>query len=139
MRAGRRASMNSSPPTSATSTRAGPTAKIRTPNSPLALFAWQRDDALAPDERREVGKEAPARVEVVRRRTGFDERSTFPVLADRLVILIGANRREHDRRRGRIGPQALVGEPFPTFEASSLRPRSGLRSFPRDRYCVRLP
>jgi len=60
-------------------------------------------EILAPDERREVGKKAPAKVEVARRRTDFDERHMFPVLADRLVILIGADCRERDRRRGRIG------------------------------------
>jgi hypothetical protein len=34
-------------------------------------------ELLAPDERREVGKKAPAKVEVARRGTGFDERHTF--------------------------------------------------------------
>jgi hypothetical protein len=66
-------------------------------------------EILAPDERREVGKEAPAKLEVARRRTSFDQRRAFPVLADRLLILIGADRRGRARRRGRIWPQAQVG------------------------------
>ena len=47
-------------------------------------------EILAPDERREVGQEALAKLEVARRRTGLDQRRALPVLADRLVILIGA-------------------------------------------------
>ena len=47
-------------------------------------------EILAPDERREVGEEALAKLEVARRRTGLDQRRALPVLADRLVILIGA-------------------------------------------------
>ena len=47
-------------------------------------------EILAPDERREVGQETLAKLEIARRRTGLDERRALPVLADRLVILIGA-------------------------------------------------
>ena len=47
-------------------------------------------EILAPDERREVGEEALAKLEVARRRTSLDQRCALPVLADRLVILIGA-------------------------------------------------
>ena len=49
-------------------------------------------EILAPDERREVGKEALAELEVARRRARLDERGALPVLADRLVIGIGAER-----------------------------------------------
>ena len=61
-------------------------------------------EILAPDERREVGQEALAKLEVARRRTGFDQRRALPVLANRLVILIGAYGRERDRGRSRVRP-----------------------------------
>ena len=61
-------------------------------------------EILAPDEWREVGQEALAKLEVARRRTGLDQRRALPILADRLVILIGAHGRECDRGRGRIRP-----------------------------------
>ena len=61
-------------------------------------------EILAPDKRREIDEETLAKLEVACRRTGFDQRRAFPVLADRLVILIGARGRERDRRRGGIRP-----------------------------------
>ena len=63
-------------------------------------------EILAPDERREVGKEALAELEVARRRARLDERGALPVLADRLVIGIGAEGRERDRGRSGVGPEA---------------------------------
>jgi hypothetical protein len=65
-------------------------------------------EILAPDERREVAQETLAKLEVARRRAGFDQRRTLPVLTHSLVILIGAHGRERDRSRGRIGPQPQI-------------------------------
>ena len=54
-------------------------------------------EILAPDERREVGEEPLAELEIARRRARLDERGALPVLADGFVIGIGAQSRERDR------------------------------------------
>ena len=76
-------------------------------------------EVLSPDERREVGKEAPAEREIARRRARLDQRGALPVLPERLVISVGARSRERDTGRRRIGsepqvdPQHIsVGGPF---------------------------
>ena len=65
-------------------------------------------EIFAPDERGEVGEEALAERDIARRRARFDERGALPVLADRLVVGVGAQGGQGDWRRGRIGPQAKV-------------------------------
>ena len=65
-------------------------------------------EILAPDEGRELGEEALSEFEIARRGPGLDQRGPLPVLADGLVIGVGADRRQGDRRRGGIGPQAQV-------------------------------
>ena len=65
-------------------------------------------------------EKALAELEVARRRAGLDERGALPVLADRLVILIGARNRERDRRRGGVRPQAQVDPQHVAFARSLL-------------------
>ncbi len=54
-------------------------------------------EILAPDERRELGEEALAELEIARRGPGLDQGRPLPVLAERLVIGVGAERRQGDR------------------------------------------
>ena len=77
-------------------------------------------EIFAPDERREIGEEALAKLEVARRGARLDQRGALPVLADRLVIVVGADRRERDRGRGGIGPEAQVDPQHVAFARSLL-------------------
>ena len=65
-------------------------------------------EILSPDEGREIGEEAPSERKVAGRRTRLDQRRALPVLSDRLVIGVGASRREGDRRRSGIGPEPQI-------------------------------
>ncbi len=65
-------------------------------------------EILAPDERREIGEKPLAELEVARGRARLDQSGALPVLADGLVVGIGAQGRQRDRGRGGIGPQAKV-------------------------------
>ena len=65
-------------------------------------------EVLSPDERREVGEEALAEVEIARRGPRLDQRGALPVLTQCLVIGVGADRRQRHRGRGGVGPQAQV-------------------------------
>ena len=67
-------------------------------------------EIFAPDEGREVGEEALAELEIARGRPRLDQRRALPVLAERLVIGVGAGGRERDRRRGR-DRAAAAGRP----------------------------
>ena len=62
-------------------------------------------EIFAPDERGELGEEAPAEVEVAGRRARLDQRRALPVLAERLVIGVGAEwwRAPPASRPGRAG------------------------------------
>ena len=49
-------------------------------------------EILAPDERLELGQEALAELEIARRGPGLDQGRPLPVLAERLVVGVGAER-----------------------------------------------
>ena len=65
-------------------------------------------EIFAPDERRELGEEARAEVEIAGGGPRLDHRRAFPVLAERLVVGDRAGDRQRHRRRRRIGPEAKI-------------------------------
>ena len=66
-------------------------------------------EVLAPDEGDQPAQEGLARVAIARHRTRLDHGGALPVLAKRLVVLLGRHRRDGDRRRTGVGAQPQIG------------------------------
>jgi hypothetical protein len=65
-------------------------------------------EILAPDEGREILKEALAERDVAGDRPRLDEGGALPILADGLIIGVRRGERDGCRRGAWIGPQAVV-------------------------------
>ncbi len=66
-------------------------------------------EVAAPDERRKLGDEVFARLDVAGHRARLDEGGALPVLAEAFVVEGGGLGRERDLGGARIGPQSQVG------------------------------
>ncbi len=65
-------------------------------------------EILAPDEGREIGEKTLPEREIAGDRARLDHRRALPILAERLVIGVGAGGRHGDRGRGGIGAQPQI-------------------------------